>query len=149
VSGWLLRQTALHFLRFGFDWVAVATDGLWEEARAREFVEPFLLEGAASKAQQSAVHHITLDPGEREVARRMASRAQTTRFALDEQAAPAAVKMLSQVRRCYGPWTHVIDNGDLTPAATARAIYEAVDHGAGRLYGSDSHPAVHDSGSRP
>jgi hypothetical protein len=41
--------------------------------------------------------------------------------------------MLSEVRDCYGPWTHVIDNRDMSPAETALAIYAAVDRGAGRL----------------
>src|SRR2546430_14594593 len=45
ISGWLLSETVLGFLRFGFDWVAIATNGAWDEAHARNFVQRFVVEG--------------------------------------------------------------------------------------------------------
>ena len=63
----------------------------------------------------------------------MRSRAQATGKTLDHEAAMVAAEMLLKVRSCYGPWTYVIDNSQLSPAETALAIYQAVDHGFGRL----------------
>jgi hypothetical protein len=61
ISGWLLRETALGFLRAGLDWVAIASNGHWREPE-RVFARLFLQEGVET-------HHITLDPGD-DVARR-------------------------------------------------------------------------------
>lgn len=125
LAGWLLRETALGFLRAGFDWVAIASNGHWREVRAREFVEPFAGEGVDA-------HHITLDPGDHETRRRLEAQGRAhpdgPTTDVDE-----GLRMLSDVRDGYGPWTYVIDNGRLTPVETARAIHEAVLAGAGRL----------------
>jgi broad-specificity NMP kinase len=127
VSGWLLQQTALGFLRSGFDWVAIASNGHWQQRSAREFVRPFLLEDAR-------VHHITLDPGEEVLRQRLAQRAKAAGLAVDEQRAAEAVDMLLRVRQELGPWTHVLDNSQLTPEATVRAIREAIDRGHGLMH---------------
>jgi len=125
VSGWLLRDTALGFLRAGFDWVAIASNGHWREAHARRFARPFVQEGADA-------HHITLDPGDDVTRRRIQARERAgiegPTLGIDE-----GLRMLSEVRSCYGPWTCVIDNGAQTPIQTALAIYEAVAAGCGRL----------------
>ena len=126
VSGQLLRQTALGFLRSGFAWVAIASNGHWKQQRAREFVQPFLLESAC-------VHHITLDPGEEILRQRIAQRARAAGQDVDEQQA-AAVDMLGKVRQALGPWTHVVDNSQLTPAETVQAIHDAIDRGHGRMH---------------
>lgn len=41
--------------------------------------------------------------------------------------------MLRQVRDEAGPWKYVVDNGRLTPAQTARAIYSAVSQDRGLI----------------
>lgn len=63
----------------------------------------------------------------------MKMRAAATNSPLDHEAVAGATKFLLAVRDAYGPWTHVIDNSQLTPVATARAIHEAVIRGYGRL----------------
>jgi hypothetical protein len=126
VSGWLLQQTALGFLRSGFDWVAIASNGHWKQRSAREFVRPFLLENAC-------VHHITLDPGEEVLRQRIAQRSKAAGFAVDEQPAAEAVDMLLQIRHALGTWTHVLDNSQLTPEGTVRAIRDAIDGGHGLM----------------
>lgn len=128
VSGWLLQQTALGFLRSGFDWVAIASNGLWRQRSAREFVRPFLRESAR-------VHRITLDPGEDVLRQRIAHRsAAAAGVAADERQAAEAAAMLRQVRQALGGWTHVLDNGQLTPEAAVRAIRDAVDRGDGLMH---------------
>jgi hypothetical protein len=127
VSGWLLQQTALGFLRSGFAWVAIASNGHWKQQSAREFVRPFLRENAS-------VHHITLDPGEEILRQRIAQRSKAAGLAVDEQRAAEAVDMLLQVRQALGTWTHVLDNGQLTPEATVRAIRDAIDRGHGLMH---------------
>lgn len=126
VSGWLLQQTVLGFLRSGFDWVAIASNGHWQQRSAREFVQPFLLENAH-------VHHITLDPGEEILRQRIAQRSKAAGPAVDAQRVDEAVDMLVRVRQALGTWTHVLDNSRLTPEATVRAIYDAVDRGHGLM----------------
>src|SRR3954451_7177409 len=71
IAGWHLSETALSFLHFGFEWVAIATNGAWKEEQARRSAQRFVDAGAE-------VHHITLDPGEAEVDRRIRMRAQAT-----------------------------------------------------------------------
>ncbi len=44
-----------------------------------------------------------------------------------------ALQMQSKIRRCCGSWTYVIDNGAMTPAETAVAIYDAAVACKGRL----------------
>lgn len=127
VSGWLLRETALGFLRSGFDWVAIASNGHWKQRSTREFVRPFLLENVS-------VHHITLDPGEEILRQRVAQRSKTAGLAIDEQRAAEAVDMLFQVRQALGTWTYVVDNSHLTPEATVRAIHDAIDRGHGLMH---------------
>jgi hypothetical protein len=127
VSGWILRETALGFLRSGFAWVAIASNGHWKQESAREFVRPFLLENAC-------VHHITLDPGEEILRQRMAQRSRAAGRAVDEQRVAEAVDMLNQVRQALGTWTYVLDNGQLTPEATVRAIHDAIDRGHGLMH---------------
>jgi hypothetical protein len=126
VSGWLLQQTALGFLRSGFDWVAIASNGHWKQRRAQELVRPFHLENAS-------VHHVTLDPGEEILRQRIAQRSKATGRAVDEPRAAEAADMLLKVRRALGTWTHVVDNGQLTPEATVRAIHDAIDNGHGLM----------------
>jgi hypothetical protein len=126
VSGWLLRQTAMGFLSAGFDWVAIASNGLWSEAHVRDFVRPFATEGAD-------VHHMTLDPGDSEVRRQVMDRSGASGDERNTKDVDEAMHMLSRVRSCSGSWTHVIDNAALTPMETAQAIYEAVAAGFGRL----------------
>lgn len=126
VSGWLLQQTALGFLRSGFDWVAIASNGHWRQRSAQEFVRPFLLENAR-------VHH-TLDPGEDVLRQRIAYRSAAAGLIADERQAAEAVAMLRQVRQALGSWTHVLDNGQLTPEATVRAIRDAVERGDGLMH---------------
>ena len=121
----MLRETALGFLRAGFDWVAIASNGHWREAHAREFAGPFVQEGAYT-------HHITLDPGD-DVTRRRIEARERARIKGPPSDIDEALQMLSEVRSCYGPWTCVIDHGALTPVETALAIYEAVAAGSGRL----------------
>lgn len=134
VSGWLLREAALGFLRSGFDWVAIATNGHWKESAAREFVQPFVIEGAQ-------VHHITLDPREEVLRQRIVHRAEPAGLSPDEQGtSEAAIQMLREVRAALGPWTHVVDNGSLTPQQTALAIRHAVESGCGRLLGEAVSP---------
>jgi len=111
VAGQLLRETALGFLRSGFAWVAIASNGHWKEQRARDFVRPF-------HRENTYVHHFTLDPGKDVLRQRSRS-------------AGPAVDMLLQVRHELGPWTHVIDNGQLTPKATVQAIHAAIEQGHG------------------
>jgi hypothetical protein len=127
VSGWLLREAALGFLRSGFDWVAIASNGHWQQRSAQEFVRPFLLENAC-------VHHITLDPGEEVLRQRIAHRSRAAGLAVDEQGAAEAVDMLFQVRQALGTWTHVVDNSQLTPEATVQAIHAAIDRGHGLIH---------------
>jgi hypothetical protein len=127
VSGWLLRETALGFLRSGFAWVAIASNGHWKQQSAREFVRPFLLENAC-------VHHITLDPGEEVLRLRIAQRSKAAGLAGDEQQAAEAVDMLLQVRQAIGSWTHVVDNSELTPEATVRTIHDAINRGHGLIH---------------
>jgi hypothetical protein len=119
--------TALGFLRSGFDWVATASNGHWKQQSAREFARPFLLENAR-------VHHITLDPGEEILRQRIAQCSKATGQAVDDQHAAGSVDMLLQVRQELGTWTHVVDNGRLTPEATVRAIYDATDRGHGLMH---------------
>lgn len=127
VSGWLLQQTALGFMRSGFDWVAIASNGHWTEHSARKFVQPFLLEDAS-------VHHITLDPGEDILRQRIAQRSKAAGPAVEAQQAAEAVHMLRQVRQALGTWTHVVDNSQLTPGATVLAIHDAIDGGHGLIH---------------
>lgn len=127
VSGWLLQEAALGFLRSGFAWVAIASNGHWKQRSAREFVQPFLLEDAC-------VHHITLDPGEEILRQRIAQRSTAAGLAVDERQAAEAVDMLLRVRQALGTWTHVLDNSQLTPDATVRAIHDAVDRGHGLMH---------------
>jgi AAA domain-containing protein len=126
VSGWLLQQTALGFLRSGFSWVAIASNGHWKQRSARELLQPFPLENAG-------VHHITLDPGEDILRQRITQRSKAAGRAVDEQKVAEAVDMLRKVRQALGTWTHVVDNSQLTPEATVRAIHEAIDHGHGLM----------------
>jgi hypothetical protein len=126
VAGQLLRETALGFLRCGFDWVAIATNGHWRQPSAREFVRPFPLENAC-------VHHITLDPGEEILRQRIAQRSKAAGQAVEEQQS-VAVDMLGKVRQELGTWTHVVDNSKLTPEATVRAIHDAIDRGHGLMH---------------
>lgn len=125
LSGWLLRETALGFLRAEFDWVAIASNGLWREAHVREFARPFVREAAEA-------HHITLDPGDDVMRTRMQAResanVDSPTLDFDE-----GLQMQSDIRRCCGSWTHMIDNGAMTPAETAVAIYDAAVAGKGRL----------------
>ncbi|GAB3422031.1 hypothetical protein GCM10027569_52480 [Flindersiella endophytica] len=130
VSGRLLQQTAMGFLRSGFSWVAIASNGHWKQQAARELVRPFHLENAG-------VHHITLDPGEEILRQRIAQRSKAAREAVDGQRAAEAVDMLVEVRQALGDWTHVVDNSRLTPEATARAIHDAIDHGRGLMHPLD------------
>jgi hypothetical protein len=131
VSGRLLRETALGFLRSGFVWVAIASNGHWKQQSAREFVRPFHRESAY-------VHHITLDPGEDVLRQRIAQRAKAAGRAADQQETAEAVDMLRLVRREIGTWTHVVDNGHLTPEATVQAIHDAIDQGCGLIHPSGS-----------
>lgn len=125
MSGWLLRTTAQGFLRAGFDWVAIGSNGLWDETQVREFVEPFVADGLC-------VHHITLDPGLDELVRRTATRQAGRNLASDARNTPESIELqLARCRENYGPWTHVIDNSALTPAETVVAIHDAVENGAG------------------
>jgi hypothetical protein len=127
MSGWLLRETARHLLRLGFDWVAIGSNGLNEESHVREFVEPFVDAG-------TAVHHVTLDPGVDTIRSRMAHRIATLGHPLDDVKSPEWINgQLAWFRGMYGPWTYVLDNSSLTPAETAIAIYEAAENGKGRL----------------
>ncbi len=126
VAGRLLQETALGFLRSGFAWVAIASNGHWKQQRAREFVQPFLLENAC-------VHHISLDPGEEILRQRIAQRAKAAGQDVDEQQA-VAVDMLGKVRQALGTWTHLVDNSQLTPAGTVQAIYDAIDRGHGLMH---------------
>jgi hypothetical protein len=126
VSGRLLQQTALGFLRSGFPWVAIASNGHWKQRSARELLRPFPPENAS-------VHHITLDPGEDILRQRIAQRSRAAGLPVDEQKTAEAVDMLRKVRQALGTWTHVVDNSRLTPEATVRAIHDAVDHGHGLM----------------
>jgi hypothetical protein len=127
VTGHLLRQTARGFLRAGFDLVAIGSNGLHEEAHVREFVEPFVADGAAA-------HHVTLDPGLETVQERMAHRIATRGLVVDDEKDPEWLAgQLSWFRERYGPWTFVLDNSSLSPAETAVAIYDAVRNDRGRL----------------
>jgi hypothetical protein len=126
VAGRLLQETALGFLRFGFDLVAIASNGHWRQGIARELARPFPL-------QDACVHHITLDPGEEILRQRIAQRSRAAGQAVDEQQA-AAVDMLLKVRQALGPWTHVVDNGQLTPEATVQAIHDAIHRGHGLMH---------------
>ena len=127
VAGWLLRETARGFLRAGFDWVAIASNGLWDEAHVREFVAPLVSDGAR-------VHHVTLDPGLDAVCERLGCREAMKGSAVDSKKtqASSAVELL-RLRERYGAWTHVLDNSTLTPAETALAIFDVVEAGAGIL----------------
>lgn len=127
ISGWLLRESAQRLIRIGFDWVAIGSNGLNEESHVREFVGPFLADGAA-------VHHVTLDPGPEELQHRMARRVETQGHAVDDKKTPEWLdSQLAWFRERYGTWTWVLDNASLTPIETATAIYEAVESDHGRL----------------
>lgn len=127
LSGFLLRETAQRLVRAGFDWVAIGSNGLYEESHVRDFAHPFLNEGIA-------VHHVTLDPGVETLQERMAHRARTHSYAVDEMKTPEWLhSQLMWFRERYGPWTSVIDNASLTPLETAVAIYDVVESGKGRL----------------
>ena len=127
VSGWLMRETAMGFLRFGFAWVVIAGNGWWSEDHVREFVAPLLEAGAS-------VHHVTLDPGTEVACERLAERDSTAGWYTDaEQLRRSGREGVLKVRAHAGAWTHVIDNAALTPAQTAAAIIEAVEGGAGTL----------------
>ena len=127
LSGWLLQETARRLVGAGFDWIAIGSNGLNEERHVREFVRPFLADGAA-------VYHVTLDPGVEALQERMAHRVDTHGYAVDEKKTPEWLgSQLSWFRERYGPWTSVIDNSSLTPSETAVSIYEAVERGEGRL----------------
>jgi hypothetical protein len=127
VTGHLLRQTALGFIRNGFDLVAIGSNGMNEELHVREFVEPFVNDGVAA-------HHVTLDPGTETVLQRVARRIETRGLVVDEEKDPDWLAgQLSWFRERYGPWTYVLDNSSLSPAETAVAIFDAVESGEGRL----------------
>ena len=127
VSGWVCRETAQHLTNLGFDFVAIASNGLNEESRVREFIGPFVEAG-------TAVHHVTLDPGLGAIQDRMALRFETHGNPLDADKSPEWVAgQVAWFRRMYGPWTYILDNSSLTPAETAIAIHEAVERGEGSL----------------
>ena len=127
LSGHLLRETAQHLIRAGFDWVAIGSNGLYEESHVRDFARPFLSAGVA-------VHHMSLDPGPETIEERIANRISTHDYAVDEKKTPEWLRsQLMWFRERYGPWTHVIDNSSLTPSETALAIYDAVESGKGLL----------------
>ncbi len=127
LSGFLLQETARRLAQKGFDWVAIASNGLYEESHVREFADPFLTDGIA-------VHHVTLDPGEKTLQKRMADRQSKFGLAVDDIKTPEWLRsQLLWFRDRYGPWTSVIDNSSLTPTETAKAIYEEVCSGKGRI----------------
>lgn len=127
VAGWLLRETALGFLRSGFDCVVIASNGLWAEAHVRRFVAPFFRAGAG-------VHHVTLDPGVDVACERLARCDKRPHWFGDaEQLRVTCAEEVLKVRAHTGAWTHVVDNSLLTPAETASAILDAVECGEGAL----------------
>ena len=126
LSGFLLRETAQRLVRAGFDWIAIGSNGLYEESHVREFARPLLEDGVA-------VHHVTLDPGLETLEERLAHRIRAHDYAVDEMKTPEWLRsQLSWFRDRYGPWTSVIDNSSLTPSQTAEAIYEVVESGKSR-----------------
>jgi energy-coupling factor transporter ATP-binding protein EcfA2 len=116
-------RATLHFLDEGFDWIAIASNGLYEKPVVDEFIRPLIEDNRA------ALHHITLDPGVLEVQERIVRRAGP----FDDAKTPEWLE--SQVRwfrERYGDWTYVLDNESLTPEETVRAMYATVKNGGGR-----------------
>jgi hypothetical protein len=106
----------------GFVLVVIGGNAIYQRDRLNTML-PSLL-------KLSEVHHVTLDPAPDIIRERIAARAHP----FDATKPPEWIDgHVRYMREHYETWTARIDNSDLTPDETARAIREAIRAGSGRL----------------
>jgi energy-coupling factor transporter ATP-binding protein EcfA2 len=110
------------FVREGFDWVAIGSNGLQDPSSINDFV--------AELASGIEVHHVFLDPSVSAVQARIAARAHP----LDDHKTPGWLEEnVNWMRSYHDTWSALIDNSDLDVDETVDAIYATVQAGAGRI----------------
>lgn len=115
-------RIAADFVREGFDWVAVGSNGLQDRASVDDFV--------AHIPADVEIHHIFLDPSVSAVRARIAARAHP----LDEHKTPEWLEAnVHWMRGFHDARSAVIDNTELDVDETVTAIYAAAQAGAGRI----------------
>lgn len=118
----LTARTAAEFIRHGFDWVVVGSNGLQDG----EQVDRFLAEIPSGVA----VFHLFLDPTPSAVEERIAARAHP----IDAHKTPEWIAQnVAWMRGYHRPGSARIDNTDLDIDQTVEAIYAAVTAGRGRI----------------
>lgn len=124
VTGLVTARTAAEFIRQGFNWIVVGSNGLQD----RDDVDAFLTEVPASVE----VFHLFLDPAPSAVEQRIAARAHP----IDAHKTPEWIaENVAWMRSYHRPESGRIDNSDLDIDQTVEAIYAAVTAGRGLIRG--------------
>jgi len=119
-------RTAAQFVREGFDWIAVGSNGLQDHRQVDEFLTQL--------PRGVEVFHLFLDPSTSSVQARIASRA----HALDAHKTPEwLAENVAWMRSFHRPESALVDNSDLDVDQTVEAIYAAVASGRGLIRPAD------------
>jgi hypothetical protein len=118
----IAAQTAAGFVREGFDWVAVGSNGLQD----RESVEAFVAHLPAG----AEVFRVFLDPSVSAVQARIAARADPLDIHKTQEWLERNVKWM---RIFHDSWSALVDNSHLGVDQTVNAIYAAVEAGRGQF----------------
>ena len=115
-------RIAADFVREGFDWIAVGSNGLQDRRSIDDFVAQ--LPGGVE------VYQVFLDPSVAVVQARIAARG----YPFDDRKTPAWIaENVTWMRGFHGSSSVLIDNGGLSVAETVDAIYTAVEAGDCRI----------------
>lgn len=122
VTGLVTARIAAEFLKQGFDWVVIGSNGLQDH----EHVAAFL----AEIPPHVEVFHLFLDPSTAAVQQRIAARDHP----IDAHKTPEWIaENVAWMRGYHRPESARIDNTDLDIDQTVEAIYAAVTAGQGRI----------------
>ncbi|MBO0879761.1 MAG: hypothetical protein J2P17_05200, partial [Mycobacterium sp.] len=120
----IAAQTAAGFVREGFDWVVVGSNGLQDRQSANEF--------SAQLPVGTEVYRVFLNPSVSAVQARIAARADP--HGLDVHKTPEWLEgNVTWMRSFHDSWSALVDNSDLDVDETVNAIYAAVQAGMGRI----------------
>lgn len=122
----ITARIAGEFVREGFDWVVVGSNGLQDAGSVNDFV--------ARLPAGTEVHRIFLDPSVAAVQERVAERNRQHADPIDDHKTPQWLATnVAWMRGFHDSWSAVIDNSTLDVDQTVDAIYATVRAGAGRI----------------
>jgi hypothetical protein len=118
----MAARIAAEFVREGFDWVVVGSNGLQDRGHVDDFVTQL--------PADIEVYHVFLDPSVAAVRARVAARAHP----LDDHKTPEWLEEnVNWMRTFHNSWSALVDNSGLDVDETVNAIYATVQAGDGRI----------------